>query len=172
AGVPKKRKYKPVAKRVRPVMDTLPPQFRIVRKIPSDPMIGLPTVPTKPPNFVPTAHMTAERMAGFELDKNEFLWPEERKLMAWVLCAHEKVFAWTESERGRFRSDYFPPIKMPVLPHRPWAIKHLPIPPSIRDELLKLLKEKIKAGVYEPSNAAYRSKWFCVVKKDGKSLRI
>jgi hypothetical protein len=26
--------------------------------------------------------------------------------------------------------------------------------------------------VYEPSTAAYRSRWFCIVKKDGKSLRL
>ena len=25
-------------------------------------------------------------------------------------------------------------------------------------------------GVFEPSNSSYRSRWFCVVKKDGKSL--
>ena len=28
------------------------------------------------------------------------------------------------------------------------------------------------AGVYEPSNSSYRSRWFCVLKKGGKSLRI
>src|SRR5436190_4855479 len=28
------------------------------------------------------------------------------------------------------------------------------------------------AGVYEPSNSSYRSRWFTVVKKDGKSLHI
>ena len=33
------------------------------------------------------------------------------------------------------------------------------------------MKEKIKAGVYEPSHASYRSRWFCVLKKNG-SLRI
>jgi hypothetical protein len=34
-----------------------------------------------------------------------------------------------------------------------------------------MLKKKIEAGVYEPSNSSYRSRWFCVTKKDGKSLR-
>src|SRR5277367_3832472 len=28
------------------------------------------------------------------------------------------------------------------------------------------------AGVFEPSNSSYRSRWFVVIKKDGKSLRI
>jgi hypothetical protein len=36
----------------------------------------------------------------------------------------------------------------------------------------KLVQRKIEAGVYEPSNASYRSRWFTVAKKDGKSLRI
>jgi hypothetical protein len=35
-----------------------------------------------------------------------------------------------------------------------------------------LIKKKIDAGVYEPLNSSYCSKWFCVIKKDGKSLRI
>ena len=34
------------------------------------------------------------------------------------------------------------------------------------------MKKKIDAGVFEPSNSSYRSRWFCVAKKDGKSLRI
>ena len=27
-------------------------------------------------------------------------------------------------------------------------------------------------GVYEPSNSSYRLRWFCVLKKDRKSLKI
>jgi hypothetical protein len=35
-----------------------------------------------------------------------------------------------------------------------------------------IIKRKIDVGVYKPSNLLYCSKWFCVAKKDGKSLRI
>ncbi len=38
--------------------------------------------------------------------------------------------------------------------------------------MCKIIKTKIDAGVYKPSNSSYRSHWFCVVKKDGKSLRL
>ena len=38
--------------------------------------------------------------------------------------------------------------------------------------MCKIVLNKIDAGVYEPSNASYRSRWFTVAKKDGKSLRI
>jgi len=37
---------------------------------------------------------------------------------------------------------------------------------------VRIIKEKIASGMYEPSMAAYRSCWFCIVKKDGKSLRL
>jgi len=35
-----------------------------------------------------------------------------------------------------------------------------------------MIKRKIEARVYELFNLSYRSRWFCVIKKDGKSLRI
>jgi len=31
---------------------------------------------------------------------------------------------------------------------------------------------KFVTGVYELSNSSYQSRWFCIIKKDGKSLRI
>jgi len=46
------------------------------------------------------------------------------------------------------------------------------IPPAIYEEVCKMIKRKINAGVYEPSNLSYWSRWFCIIKKDGKSLRI
>ena len=50
--------------------------------------------------------------------------------------------------------------------------KNIPILPGIYHDVCKIIKEKIDAGVYEPSNASYCLKWFCMVKKDGKSLRL
>ena len=38
--------------------------------------------------------------------------------------------------------------------------------------MIQIIKEKTEAGVYKPSNSSYRSRWFCIVKKDGKSLRL
>jgi len=40
------------------------------------------------------------------------------------------------------------------------------------NEVIRIIKEKIKIGVYERSNSSYWSKWFCILKKDGKSLQI
>jgi hypothetical protein len=37
---------------------------------------------------------------------------------------------------------------------------------------VRIIKEKIMSGVYEPSMATYQLCWFCIVKKDGKSLHL
>ncbi|EJD38402.1 hypothetical protein AURDEDRAFT_21455, partial [Auricularia subglabra TFB-10046 SS5] len=112
----------------------------------------LPELPVCPPVWRATSsHLSEERMANFQLRKDGFLTGEEEKLFQFILEHHKAVFAWEEQERRRFRTDYFPPIRYPVVPHEPWVDRHHPIPPGIRDELIKLLKEKISAGVYEPS---------------------
>jgi hypothetical protein len=83
---------------------------------------------------------------------------------------HETAFAWTENELGSFRPNFFPPIEFPVIPYMPWVEQNIPILTSLYEEVCRMLK-KIDAGIYEPLNSLYRSRWFCVMKKDGKSLR-
>ena len=80
-------------------------------------------------------------------------------------------FAWDDSERGQFREDFLPPVMMPVVEHKPWVLRNMPIPPRIYGEVCKIIQTKIDAGVYERSNSSYRSRWFTVLKKGGK-LRI
>ena len=87
------------------------------------------------------------------------------------MCKQEGAFAWNDTERGRFQTDFFPPIDFPVVPHTPWVERNIPIPPGIYDEICRIIRKKLDAGVYEPSNSSYRSRWFSVLKKDGKSLR-
>jgi hypothetical protein len=99
--------------------------------------------------------------------RNEFLWPEEHKLVAQVLTNNEYALAWDESKKGHFQDDYFPPVVIPTVEHMPWVHRQPPIPPSIRDEIIKLIKSKITSGVYEASNSSYQLRWFCVAKKNG-----
>jgi hypothetical protein len=88
------------------------------------------------------------------------------------MCLQNEAFAWNDLEQGHFHEDIFLPIEIPTIPHKPWAQRNIPIPPGIYDEVCCIIKHNIDAGVYEPSNSSYRSKWFCVAKKDGKSLCI
>src|ERR1700742_104241 len=165
--------YKPVARKVKPVYGTLPEAFRIERQIVGDPLKGMPELNAKTREFEPTARYTAERKQIIDkAHPGDFLWPEERKLVHNIMMDFNHTFAWEDSERGRFREDFFPPIKIPVVEHTPWVLRNIPIPPGIYEEVCGIIKKKIAAGVYEPLNSSYRSQWFCVLKKDGKSLRI
>jgi hypothetical protein len=84
----------------------------------------------------------------------------------------EECLSWIEEEKGEFRQDFFPPVRILTVLHMPWVYKNIPILPGLHNELVKILRDKIASGAYEPSNTAYRSRWFCVIKQDGSSLRI
>ena len=164
--------YKKVANRVKPVATTLPEEFRIIRRVPSDPLANLPNLPTKPPEFKPGERYTQERMEQMQVNKDGFLRPEEVKLVHYLIKTHEQAFAWSEEEKGKFSEEYFDPVVIPTIEHTPWVLKNIPIPPGIYDQVIGVIKDKIRSGVYEPSNSSYRSRWFCVLKKDKKSLRL
>jgi hypothetical protein len=149
----------------------LPEDFRTIRRIPSDPLLTLPALSPHPPDFTPGTRLTRERLDTLGLNQGDFLWPEELKLLHHVLKLNEAGLAWTEAEKGRFRDDYFSPVKIPVVEHVPWAHRNHPIPPGILDDIIQIFRDKFAAGVYEHSDASYRSPWFCVKKKNG-SLRI
>ena len=56
--------------------------------------------------------------------------------------------------------------------HIPWVLKNIPIPRGSYDKVITAIRDKIKSGIYETSNSSYRSRWFAVLKKDGKSIRL
>ena len=163
--------YKKVAKKVHPIATSLPEDFWIIWRHPEDPLLTLPPLPTHPPPFLPGTRLTQEHYDALDLNKFDFLWPEEVKLAAHVLKVNEMALAWTEAERGRFKDDYFSPVKIPTIVHTPWVHRNIPVPTGLLDKVIDIFKEKIAAGVYEPSDASYRSCWFCVPKKNG-SLRL
>jgi len=163
--------YKKVANRVKPVATTMPQHARIIRRFPEDPLLTLTPLTSHPPDFSSGQRLTHERMTDLGILDNTFLWPDERKLAAHVLRINELALAWDESEKGRFRDEYFDPVVIPTIEHTPWVHRQSPIPPGIRDEVIKLIKSKISSGVYEPSNSSYQSRWFCVAKKNG-SIRV
>jgi hypothetical protein len=129
-------------------------------------------LPTSPPPFQPGTRYSEERKAAQKIDPAQFLLPDEIELAHWIIRENESAFAWDESEKGSFSPEWFDPIKIPTVDHVPWVLKNIPLPPGIRDRVIDIIKAKIAAGTYEPSNSSYRSAWFCVLKKDGTSLRL
>lgn len=163
--------YKTVDKKVKPISGIFPQEARVERKMPHNPLDSLPVLPVKPPDFTPTERLTEERIEALEVNKDNFLWPEEEKLFKHIMMLNERTLPYEERDRGSLSREYFSDYIMPTIPHIPWEFKNIPIPPGIRDQVVALLKSKIEAGVYEPSQSSYRCRWFCVLKKNG-SLRI
>ena len=166
-----KKKYKPVTQKVRPILDTLPSRFCIECNIIGDPLADLPTLSPHPPPFTLCGHYTEERCAKMDdLHSTDFLWPAERELLHHFVSLQNEDFAWDDSECGHFCEDFFPPIKIPIVAHTPWVEQNIPIPPGIYDEVCRIIRVKMDAGVYEQSNSSYCLHWFCIVKKDTTSL--
>jgi len=145
-----KKKYKPVAKKVRPIPAELPNKFRIVRNITSNPLADIPTLNPNPPPFQPTGRYTEEhRDITDKAHPDGFLWHSERDLMHDFMCKQEKGFAWNDQECCRFCTDFFPPVDFPTIPHTPWIQKNIAIPPGIYDEVCRIIHKNIDAGVYK-----------------------
>ena len=160
-----KKKYKPVALKVKPVYSDLPEKFRIKRDIKGNPLADMPALNPISPEFTPTGRYNEERREQFQELHQDFLTEEEMKLLHQLMMNQNGAFAWDESEKGRFREDFFPPVDIPVIEHKPWVLKNIPVPPGMYKELCEIVRDKIKTGVYEPSNSPYRSRWFAVAKK-------
>ena len=167
------KKYKPVALKVKPVYQELPDRYRIVRDIKGDPLADMPPLNPNPPPFVPKGRYTEERKEQMnQVHDKGFLLPDELRIIHDLVNNQNEAFAWEDTERGRFKQEFFPDIEIPIIEHKPWVLRNIPIPPGMHEAVTEFIKVKIKAGTYEPSNSSYRSRWFTVMKKDGKSFRI
>ena len=107
-----------------------------------------------------------------KINQDGFLTQDEEDLVHWIIRKNELTFAWDETEKGKFSEDYFEPIVIPTVEHIPWVLKNIPIPRGSYDKVITAIRDKIKSGIYETSNSSYRSRWFAVLKKDGKSIRL
>jgi len=133
-------KYKPVAIKVRPVETKLPSRFHITCDIKGDPLKDMPVLMTQPPPYAPTGQYTEERKDIIECaHPGDFLLPEECALMHHFMCTQNLRFAWCDLEHGHFCKDFFPLIEILTIPHKPWAQRNIPIPPSIYKEVCRII---------------------------------
>lgn len=163
--------YKRVDKKIHPVSTSFPEDCHVTRQVPEDPLLTLPPLSMQPPEFIPTKKISEKRMAELNVNSESFLWPEEEKLFKHIMVLNEEGIAFEDVERGTLKESYFSPYIIPTVPHRPWEERNIPIPPGLKEKVIDVLKLKMDAGVYEHSQSSYRSKWFVVLKKNGK-LRI
>jgi len=84
------------------------------------------------------------------------------------MVLNEDGIAFEDIERGTLKDSHFSPYIISTVPHTPWQHQNRPVPLGIADEVIKVLKLKMDAGVYKHSQSSYRSRWFVVEKKNKK----
>ena len=114
--------YKPVAKKVHAILAPLDKEFRITQSLPDDPLSRLKPLPLHPPDFIPGVHFTQECADNLDLDPTNWLWPDKVKLVCWIVLEHKMAFAWIPTKHGHLNERYFPPVKIPTVPHTPWVL--------------------------------------------------
>jgi hypothetical protein len=165
-------KYKSAAKKVKPVNEPMPQNINTPLSFPvlsRDPYTT-PLTPY-PPEFVPTAKITEERLKVVNFGPTGWLSDEELNLLKHVIKLREGALAFVEEERGLLKHSYGKPDIIPVITHEPWQQRPIPIAQAIRDQFIELVRERIRTGLYEQSCSSYSSPVFCVKKQDGK-LRV
>ncbi|KAG6882218.1 hypothetical protein C0992_012456, partial [Termitomyces sp. T32_za158] len=121
-GVQVKKKYKPVALKMKPVASSISEDFRIEQKIIGDPLADMPPLSPNPPPFVLTGRFTDKRRKQFLTDHNKgFLTTAELDVLTDLMAKQNKAFAWEDSEHGSLHTDFFPPVVIPTIPHIPWT---------------------------------------------------
>jgi hypothetical protein len=108
-------KYKPVAKKFRPINQPIlqflnpllkqPPLSRYPYKTPLTP---------HPPKFTPTAKITEEQLKVVSFGPEGWLSNEELKLFKHLIVLMEKVLAFCTEERGLLKNSYGLPYVIPV----------------------------------------------------------
>lgn len=163
------RKYKPVARRHRPVPTYMPdPRAQQFLDIPELPPLILPTRPPAYSSLPADERMTQDRLEGLlKTVEPDLLSSEEVNLLAFVVHARARAFAWEYSEKGFFDPRYYPDYKIPVVEHIPWQVPPIPIPLAIRDAVRDEVRRFESLGRFEPSTASYRSALWAVAKKPG-----
>ena len=117
---------------------------------------NMPRLLEQPPEFQTKGYYNLDHKE--KLDRAHslgFLWSEERKLMHWLVAEQNEAFAWDNTEWGKFKEEFFPPVEIPIVAHILWVEKLFRILPVIYKEVCKMIKRKIDAGVYELSNLLY-----------------
>lgn len=115
--------------------------------------------------FAPGTRATPERISA--MDVGTSMTKEERALFDAMVIAREGAFAWGFEHLGKVEDYVAAPQKIRTVPHQAWQYPAIRMAPSIREELMKMLGDRMNAGTIEWSAAPYRNRFFAVKKKSG-----
>ena len=134
-------KYKPVAKKIKPVNQPMPISLNppLTRPTLSRDLHSTPLM-THPPELTPTHKITEERLALIYFGPTGWLSEEELKLMKHLINLRQGALAFSEGERALLKHSYGKPYTITVIPHEPWQQKPIPIPDPIKNQFIELVR--------------------------------
>ena len=112
------------------------------------------------------SRLTPERRETIQIGME--LSEAERELLFHVLQNREMALAWGFEDIRRIRKEVAPPQVIHTVEHEPWQAPNMPIPKPLQEIALELVREKLRAGIFEHGDGPYRNPWFLVKKKNGK----
>src|SRR5258708_4856 len=166
-------KYKSVAKKVIP-MSTQDPGMGIpvYTDIQIEPLEELPEIPKRMEDLKFTKKLTKEQVSSIIVKiPVGFLTKTEAELLIHILFCYEWAIVFTDLECRTFSHKYYPDYVIRMVPHQPWQKKPIRLPQARCEEVVKIMKEQMRSGKYEPSSASYYLTFFAVEKKGG-DLRV
>ena len=106
--------YKRVDKKIKPVSQRIPPEFKVTHTVPYDLLTTLVPIDMNFLDPEPTQKFTQERIDKINNDmlSHDFLSPEERKLFLYVLIKNEAAIAFVDEDCGTLKESYFSPYKI------------------------------------------------------------
>jgi hypothetical protein len=102
----------------------------------------------------------------------EELTTQERDLMLQMFENREMALAWTWEHIGRVIPEVTPPLTIETVPHEPWQAPNFTMPHSLRKTVIEMVQDRIRKGILEECNGAYRNSWFLVKKKEASKYRL
>ena len=158
--------YKPLTRKVRSMLTLVDEEFWVICmwSLLDDPLARMIPLPIHPLNFIPGKCFTQEKADALDLNPTNWLWLDEGKLVCWIVHQQKMAFAWELLEPGHMDLKYFPLVKIPTVPHTPWMLHNIPIPPAMWTDTIQIINDRIACRVYKPSTSAYWSWWFCILK--------
>ena len=92
--------------------------------------------------------------------------------MHWLIGQQNKAFTQNNSEKEKFKEEFFLAIEIPTVVYIPWIKCLFRISLAIYEEVYTMIKRKLNTEIYKLFNLFYQLKQFCIIKKDRKSLNI
>jgi hypothetical protein len=115
--------------------------------------------------------VTRKRLDVVNFGPLGWLTTDKLNLIKNVLAERNQAVAFCKEERGLLKESYGLPYIIPVIEHKPWQKKKIPIPAAKMEEFTQLVQERVRTGLYKHSTSSYLSPVFCVLNGNGK-LRV